>query len=293
MLRMLPAQSFIHAKHNQHTWPAPDQWAPLYLLFTFFLLCCRLKRPCTVTFDLQTICSSFLHFFQVNSQLLFLTQHNFLVRCSLLPLHLFFLLLGSLFSLLFLHVPKEAQVLLRVRDLGQRQLEDLFRFRGQVQEGEGGETEWPGASRQAELMVIKAAISHLRLFGETGFCTSDGTGRLPSTWRWRWLSRGTHRKKLKKGDSEYLYDQYFYFSSECEYFCLLRLTDIMFITVSTHHTQLPADAPARLARRTFLQWLCRLTRSCIPTAQSKCLQREQPEPSLRSIQRHKSADNVM
>lgn len=118
-----------------------------------FLHCCRLLGPRFVTFCLQTIYISFLHFFKLNPQLLLLTKHILLLQCSLLPLLLFLRLFGSLLPLLLLHVPKEAQVLLRVCDFGQRQLENLLGFRGEVKECEGGETERPGAGGQAELKV--------------------------------------------------------------------------------------------------------------------------------------------
>lgn len=175
--------------------PIPSLF-PLNLFFTSSLLCYRITWPCTVTCCLRAMCVSLLHPFKMNSQLLFLTQHRLFLRGSLPPLHLFLLLLGSLLSLLFLHVPEEAQVLLRVRDLGQRQLEDLFGFRGEVEECEGGETERPGASGQAELMAIKGPRLDTRVHLERlGLLIWRN---LLSTWRWRWPSPGTHRRKLGK-----------------------------------------------------------------------------------------------
>lgn len=52
--------------------------------------------------------------------------------------------------------------------------------------------------------------------------------------------------------------------------------------VFTHHMWVQADAPARWEHKTFLRWQCRLTHSCIPIDQSKCLQKELPELGLQN-----------
>lgn len=49
-----------------------------------------------------------------------------------------------------------------------------------MEECEGGETERPGASRQAELKVIKTAISPVVIQSDW-VRLSDGPARLPST----------------------------------------------------------------------------------------------------------------
>lgn len=52
--------------------------------------------------------------------------------------------------------------------------------------------------------------------------------------------------------------------------------------VSTHRMWWQAGAPARWERKTFLQWRCRQAHSYIPRGQSKCLQKELPEPDLQN-----------